>query len=117
MSKYHRILGVEENATVDEIKKAYRKLALKFHPDVNTSTDASKKFIEIKTAYEVLVGKIDIPTEVEIIKNYWTYEVNKNAEMQLKNHVKRCPHCTNKEYCEVAVTLNCWMDKEDNMYR
>jgi curved DNA-binding protein len=51
---YYKILGVSKNATADQIKKEYRKLARKFHPDVNKSADAEKKFKEIGEAYEVL---------------------------------------------------------------
>ncbi len=51
---YYKILGVSRNATNDEIKKAYRKLALKFHPDKNKSPDAEEKFKTIAEAYDVL---------------------------------------------------------------
>lgn len=47
-------LGVSENATQDEIKKAYRKLARKYHPDINKDAGAHEKFKEINAAYEVL---------------------------------------------------------------
>jgi curved DNA-binding protein len=47
-------LEVSENASADEIKKAYRKLARKYHPDINKSPEAEEKFKEINAAYEIL---------------------------------------------------------------
>lgn len=51
---YYDILGVSKNASKEEIKKAYRKLALEWHPDRNKSSQANEKFKEINEAYEVL---------------------------------------------------------------
>ena len=51
---YYEVLGVEKNAAADQIKKAYRKLAAKYHPDVNHEADAEERFKEINEAYEVL---------------------------------------------------------------
>lgn len=52
---YYKVLGISKSATVDEVKKAYRKLARKYHPDLNPNNkDAEKKFKEINEANEVL---------------------------------------------------------------
>src|SRR3989338_3667205 len=51
---YYKVLGVSKSASDTEIKKAYRKLALEYHPDRNKSREAEAKFKEINKAYEVL---------------------------------------------------------------
>ena len=51
---YYDVLGVDKNASPDEIKSAYRKLAKQYHPDINKGEDAAAKFKEINEAYEVL---------------------------------------------------------------
>jgi curved DNA-binding protein len=54
---YYKILGVDRKATADDIKKAYRKLARKYHPDVSKEKNAEDKFKEMGEAYEVLKDK------------------------------------------------------------
>ncbi len=51
---FYKILGVNRSASDDEIKKAYKKRALKYHPDKNPDTDTSKQFSDVANAYEVL---------------------------------------------------------------
>lgn len=56
MKNYYYFLGVKENASEEDIKKAYRKLSLKYHPDKNPNDDYfESRFMEIKEAYEMLI--------------------------------------------------------------
>src|SRR5579864_5370165 len=57
MKDYYEILGVSKTAADEEIKRAYRKLALQYHPDRNKTKDGEEKFKEVTKAYEVLSDK------------------------------------------------------------
>jgi hypothetical protein len=57
MKDYYKILNIDRHATEQEVKKAYRELALKFHPDKSQFQDAHQKFTEINEAYQVLGRK------------------------------------------------------------
>ena len=70
---YYRLLGVNRNAAADEIKKAYRKLARKYHPDVNPGDKhAEERFKKISEAYDVLSD----PKKREVFDAYGTYSDN-----------------------------------------
>lgn len=51
---YYAVLGVPLNASAEDIKKSYRKLAIRFHPDKNKNPEAEEKFKEISEAYKIL---------------------------------------------------------------
>lgn len=89
---YYEILEVDVEATLIEIKSAYRKLARKYHPDVNKSSDAIERFKEITTAYETLSNakereKYDILNG--IFRNTQTKTSSKRAEEEYENEQKR----------------------------
>jgi len=82
---YYEILGVSRDATKQEIKKAYRKLALKYHPDKNPSKEAEEKFKEISEAYAVLYDDekrkmYDMYGHAGIDQRYTTEDIFRGAD-------------------------------------
>jgi hypothetical protein len=61
MNKYYAVLGLPTTASKDEIRRKYRQLVLKWHPDRNSSSAAQEKFIQITEAYDVLMGERPAP--------------------------------------------------------
>jgi hypothetical protein len=63
MKDYYAILEISTTSTKSDIRKAYRKLAKKYHPDINKSENAHEKFIEISEAYEILINQKQVKEE------------------------------------------------------
>lgn len=61
MNKYYAVLGLSSTASKDEVRRAYRKLVLQWHPDKNPSPEAHAKFIAITEAYDILMGERAAP--------------------------------------------------------
>lgn len=80
---YYKILEVNENASKEDIKKSYRNLAIKWHPDKNKDPDALQKFKDISEAYQVLYDK-DKRNEYDNIRNY--KQSNANYSTAYANH-------------------------------
>jgi curved DNA-binding protein CbpA len=72
LDKYYKILRIPANSRLEDIKKAYRKLAHEFHPDVSRLSDARERFIEINEAYEYLTNKLKL--EQALKANYNEHE-------------------------------------------
>jgi len=70
---YYKILGVSRDATQEEIRRAYRKLARKYHPDINKDPEAQEKFKEINEAYEVLSDPEKRKKYDELLNAGWTH--------------------------------------------
>ncbi len=78
---YYAILGIDKDSTKDEIKKAYRKLARRFHPDINPQEPSSgEKFVEINKAYIILS---DVKRR-EMYDTIWDVEINPQAYQDVK---------------------------------
>ncbi|HFQ80548.1 MAG TPA: J domain-containing protein, partial [Desulfobacterales bacterium] len=84
---YYKVLGVNKQATKDEIKKVYRKLALKYHPDRNKGDkQAEEKFKQISEAYAVLSDpekkkQYDTFGSADFQKRYTQEDIFKNADL------------------------------------
>ena len=79
---YYRVLGLKQGASDDEIRKAYRKKAMEYHPDRNNSPDSQEMFIRINEAYEYLIShpfRRNI-TEDEVLRNYQAWIEYRRAE-------------------------------------
>ncbi len=76
---YYEVLGVSKDADADTIKKAYRTLAKKYHPDINKSPDAPEKFKEVQEAYEVLSDE----TKKNLYDRYGHAGVDPNASSNM----------------------------------
>ncbi len=74
---YHKVLGVSRNAKKEEIRRAYRRLALIYHPDRNKDADAGERFKEINEAYRVLTGLEKAPMHAEAESGAWSDSVIK----------------------------------------
>lgn len=97
LEKYYNVLGISPGASEMEIKKAYKKKAKLYHPDLNTSPEAPHIFHQIQNAYEILTKKIPVPGNLapinpEILRQQeqqrryreWVREMKRNAKQQAR---------------------------------
>lgn len=79
-NKYYKILGLSSNATAQEIKRAYRKLVLKYHPDKDPSASAHEQFLKVQEAYEILTGQKDLPVNSRANGRATSNNSNQNSQ-------------------------------------
>lgn len=89
MATYYNVLGISENATQAEIKKAYRTLAKKYHPDLNPSVNAQEKFIEIEVAYSCLSKSDSRLSYDRLLKYQRNPSYSPAASRRYENDVRR----------------------------
>ncbi|EDW75299.1 uncharacterized protein Dwil_GK19767 [Drosophila willistoni] len=82
---FYKVLGISRNAKEDEIKKAYRKLALKYHPDKNKCVQAEEQFKEVAEAYEVLSDR----KKREVYDNFGEDGLKEGIPGQQSDHSSR----------------------------
>ena len=85
---YYNILGLGETASLRDIKKAYRELAKKYHPDINKSEDAHDKFIQITEAYEVLINQLQSSNTIIQNKSEWYDEIKRRSRDKARQHAR-----------------------------
>jgi len=88
MKNYYKILGLEKRASQEDIKKAYRKLAFKYHPDKNKDADAIEKFREITEAYEVLIDPQKRAHYDKMYQNYFEQKIENTQEEKTEYNKK-----------------------------
>ncbi len=97
MKNYYQILGIERNSSLPEIKKAYRKLATKFHPDKNGGDKFfEERFKEIQEAYEVLTT----PLKKERYDNEYDVFFNNKKTHQTTSNKNKAEYKQSKSYTE-----------------
>jgi len=86
VSIYHQVLGVPESASMQGIKKAYRALAIKYHPDKNAAPDAADQFIRVTEAYEILIGERSRPSSRRSGRAYTAEDLARAAREKAKQY-------------------------------
>jgi hypothetical protein len=98
-------LGIPETASENDVRKAYRRMAMQFHPDKNPSPHANERFIQLTEAYEIILGKRDLLVEKSIEKSY--EERMREARLRYYEHQKK-EQLENEYYYQSLFTGKKW---------
>ena len=113
---YYKRLGLNRSATREEIKKAYRKLALEFHPDINKNPDAHERFIEINEAYLILYdvegrAKYDLEYDLHFTQDQARSSANQQKENTEQDKSQSERTYSRQESVFTDENLNDWSRK------
>ena len=100
MKNYYQILQVKPSASIDDIKRSYRSLALRFHPDINSSENANEVFSQISEAYETLSD----PQKRNVYDAKMIYGSASSAGLKSDAYYKK--YGTNKKYPNKKPIVN-----------
>lgn len=101
MTDYYKVLEIEYGTDILSVKKAYRRLALKYHPDVSKDSDTNHKFIEITEAYEVLRDPLK-KSEYDILYNIY-FGSNKDYKEQEEQSTNNTNQHKQKEWTDDGI--------------
>ncbi len=116
MPTYYERLNVSQSASTDEIKKSFRKLAKKYHPDINPKEDAAEKFIAIEEAYSCLSDSKSRSAYDRLLKLQQTGRSQTTAHQKYQRDVKRKTK-KGREYGERHARMNYNQFKRDELLR
>src|SRR5690554_4473750 len=85
IQRYFKILGIPPTKNEDLVKRAYRKKAMKYHPDRNTSASAKNKFIEVTEAYDQILLALKLANSVDTSNQNTQYRPRKTYKARKEN--------------------------------
>mgnify|MGYP001346355169 CR=1 FL=1 len=104
MTNYYQILGLPNNASQEEVKKTYKKLALKYHPDKNSSEEAIEKFKNISEAYKNIINGPGV-TVKEINHEDFFKQFFGNMKMQQFSNINISPLPSQSSYVSKQIQI------------
>jgi curved DNA-binding protein CbpA len=108
MKNYYEILSISKNATDIEIKKAFRKLALQYHPDKNKSKDAHNIFVQINIAYETLKNiekREEYNNKLSFNKKNDTYNYKEKSNRETKEKAEEYANMSYEQFEDILENL------------
>ncbi|MDE0770738.1 MAG: DnaJ domain-containing protein [Salibacteraceae bacterium] len=111
-NRYYRLLGIDSNAGIEEVKRAYRKLAKTYHPDLNLPTSDREKFIEVTQAYERLIERLKRPRLTKYVHTKKSYKAKKKRR-GTRHPADNANRYARMRYKKYRTESNAFTDKEN----